>query len=138
MITVNTNVASLRAQRNLNRTMSSLKDTVMQLSSGYRINSASDDAAGLAISEEMKGDIRSLAMAKRNASDAISLLQTAESGMDDVGGMLLRMRELAMQAASDGVNDGQRGFINQEVVELQAEIDDICNGFAKITQPRNR
>ena len=126
MITVNTNVASLRAQRNLNKTMGTLKSTVEKLSSGFRINKAKDDAAGLAISEEMKGDIRSLSVAKRNAADGQAMLQTAESGMDDITGMLQRLRELAMQSSSDGVTDSQRSYISQEVTELQGEIDRIA------------
>jgi flagellin len=125
-INIHTNVSSLTAQRHLGTTASGLAKSVEKLSSGFRINRAADDAAGLAISEEMKGDLRSLQQAKRNANDAVSLVQTAEGAMDDIGNMLHRMRELAMQSASDGVTDTQRGYIDTEVDELLAEIDRIA------------
>lgn len=126
-VSVNTNVGSLVAQRNLNNTQKSLSKTVQRLSSGFRINSASDDAAGLAISEGMKSDIRGFQQAKRNSSDATSMLQTAEGALDDITGMVHRMRELAVQSASDGVSNTQRGYIQTEVTELQSEISRIAD-----------
>ena len=125
MISVRSNVTSLYTQRNLNRTQTQLSDTIAKLSSGYRINKASDDAAGLAISEKLEAEILSYEQAARNANDAISLVQTAESGMDDISGMLARMRELAMQSASDGVADTERAYIQVEIDEVLAEIDRI-------------
>ena len=126
MISVRSNVTSLSAQRNLNRTMGGLKGSIEKLSSGMRINSAADDAAGLAISEKMKADLGSLQVAKRNANDAVSVLQTAESGLDDITGMLHRLRELSMQSASDGVTDTERAYIQTETDELLAEIDRVA------------
>jgi flagellin len=96
-----------------------------KLSSGYRINKASDDAAGLAISEKLKADIRGLNMAKRNANDGISLVQTAEGGLNEVGNILSRLRELSVQGASDTVGDNERGFLNKEFAQLKDEIDRI-------------
>ena len=113
-ITMNTNVASINAQRNLGR-----------LSTGLRINTAADDAAGLAISEKLKSQIRSLSQAERNAYDGNSLLQVAEGAMNEVSGILTRMRELAVQSATDTVGGTERGFLNQEVDALQAELDRI-------------
>jgi flagellin len=121
-----TNVSSMSAQRHLGKTSRALNSNIAKLSSGFRINSAADDAAGLAISEEMKADIRSLGQAERNANDAISMLQTAEGAMGEIHGVLGRMRELAVQAASDGINDTQRGHLDTEFQELEAEIDRIA------------
>ena len=125
-ISVKSNVVSLTAQRNLNRTMSGLRGSIEKLSSGYRINSAADDAAGLAIAESMTSSMKSLQVASRNANDAVSMLQTAETGADDITGMLQRMRELAMQASSDGVTDTERDYIQTEVDELITEIDRVA------------
>jgi flagellin len=125
-INIHTNVSSLNAQRHLGKTTVGLTRSVEHLASGYRINRASDDAAGLAITEEMMADLRSIHQASRNANDAVSMVQTAEGAMDDISGMLHRLRELAMQSASDGVNDTQRGYINTEVGELLEEIDRIA------------
>ena len=127
MIGVRTNVASLGAQRHLNSTSKALQDNIAKLSSGFRINNASDDAAGLAVSEEMKSDIRSLGQASRNANDAVSLVQTAEGALGQVHNILGRMKELAVQANSDGINDTQRAHIDTEFQELVAEIDDIAS-----------
>lgn len=127
MIGVRTNVSSLNAQRHLNSTSKALQDNIAKLSSGFRINSASDDAAGLAVSEEMKSDIRSLGQASRNANDAVSLVQTAEGALGQVHNILGRMKELAVQANSDGINDTQRAHIDTEFQELVAEIDDISS-----------
>lgn len=126
MLNLHTNMSSISAQRYLNNNSTAMQDNISKLSSGFRINKASDDAAGLAISEEMRADIRSLKQASRNASDAVSLIQTSEASMGEITNMLSRMRELAMQAASDGINDTQRGYVNIEVNELVAEIDRIA------------
>jgi flagellin len=98
-----------------------------QLSSGYRINRSADDAAGLAISENMKAQLRSIAQAKRNANDGISLVQTAEGAMGEINNLGVRLRELAIQASSDTVGEKERGFINVEVQQLKSEINRIAN-----------
>jgi flagellin len=98
-----------------------------KLASGYRINKAADDAAGLAISEKLKADIRGLNMAKRNASDGVSLVQTAEGGLNEVGNILSRLRELAVQSSSDTIGNVERGFLNKEYGSLKDEIDRITN-----------
>lgn len=123
MINIHTNTSSLAAQRYLNNNSSSMQANIEKLSSGFRINRASDDAAGLAISEEMRADLRSLQQANRNASDAVSMIQTAETSMGEMTNILARMRELAMQSASDGINDTQRGYVELEAQELRDEID---------------
>ena len=122
-ITVNTNVASMNAQRNLSKSGSALATSFERLSSGLRINRAGDDAAGLAISEDMKANIRSMNQAERNANDGISLLQTAEAGLSEVGGILGRMRELATQSASGTLDATQRGYVDEEFQALATEID---------------
>ena len=127
MIGVNTNTTSLMAQRHLNSTNKSLQGNIEKLSSGFRINSAADDAAGLAVSEEMKSDIRSLGQASRNANDAISMVQTAEGSLGQVHDILGRMRELSVQAYSDGINDEQRAHVNTEFQALVTEIGDISS-----------
>lgn len=127
MIGVQTNYHSLVAQRNLNSTSGAIGENIQKLSSGFRINSAKDDAAGLAVSEEMKADIRSLGQASRNANDAISMVQVAEGGLGEVHNILGRMRELAVQANSDSINDTQRGHIDTEFQALSAEITDIAS-----------
>ncbi len=127
MIGVNTNTTSLMAQRHLNSTNKSLQGNIAKLSSGFRINSAADDAAGLAVSEEMKSDIRSLGQASRNANDAVSMVQTAEGSLGQVHDILGRMRELSVQANSDGINDEQRAHVNTEFQALSAEIGDIAS-----------
>jgi flagellin len=125
-ISVATNVGSLNAQRNLNRTQEGLSRNLSRLSSGLRINQASDDAAGLAISEKLKGQIRSLAQAQRNSNDAVSLLQTAEGAMNETSGLVIRMRELAVQSANDTVGSTERAFLNNELTELRKEVDRIA------------
>ena len=125
-ISINTNVGSLNAQRNLNRTQQGMSRNLSRLSSGLRINQASDDAAGLAISEKLKGQIRSLAQAQRNANDAVSLLQTAEGAMNETSGLVIRMRELAVQSANDTVGATERSFLNNELTELRREVDRIA------------
>jgi len=122
-----TNVPSLNAQNNLKRTQLDQARSMGRLSSGLRINRAGDDAAGLAISENLKAQIRSLGQAERNANDGISLLQTAEGSMNEVSGILTRMRELAMQSSTDTVGDSERAFVQQEFSALMEEIDRIAN-----------
>jgi flagellin len=126
MIGIQTNTTSLVAQRHLNNTSKAVQGNIAKLSSGFRINSAADDAAGLAVSEEMNSDIRSLGQAKRNANDAISMIQTAEGAMGEAHGIMQRMRELSVQANSDGINDTQRGHLNKEFVQLRNELNDIA------------
>lgn len=122
---INTNVLSLAAQRSLGVNNSKQQQTLERLSSGSRINRAADDAAGLAISEKMKAQIRGLQQAERNVGDGISMIQTAEGGLNEVSNILTRLRELSMQSASDTVNDTERGFTNLEYQNLKAEIDRI-------------
>ncbi len=124
---IQTNVQSLNSQRNLVAATESNNSSMEKLASGYRINKAADDAAGLAISEKLKADIRGLNMAKRNASDGVSLVQTAEGGLNEVGNILARLRELAVQSSSDTIGNTERGFLNKEYSALKDEIDRITN-----------
>ena len=124
---IQTNVQALNAQRNLVNSTESNNQSMEKLASGYRINKAADDAAGLAISEKLKADIRGLNMAKRNASDGVSLVQTAEGGLNEVGNILARLRELAVQSSSDTIGNVERGFLNKEYGALKDEIDRITN-----------
>lgn len=124
---IQTNVQSLNSQRNLVNATESNNSSMEKLASGYRINKAADDAAGLAISEKLKADIRGLNMAKRNASDGVSLVQTAEGGLSEVGNILARLRELAVQSSSDTIGNVERGFLNKEYSSLKDEIDRITN-----------
>jgi flagellin len=117
-----TNVASLSAQRNLARTQESLSKNMSRLSSGLRINSAADDAAGLGISEKLRAQTRGLAQAERNAMDGVSLLQTAEGTLNEVSGILVRMRELALSSSTDTNNDTQRAYLNEEFTALSDEL----------------
>ncbi|MEZ4336588.1 MAG: flagellin [Sandaracinaceae bacterium] len=126
-ITMNTNVASLSAQRNLQMTQARLTANFGRLSTGLRINTAADDAAGLAISEKLKSQIRSLSQAERNAHDGNSMLQVAEGAMNEVSGILTRMRELSVQSANGTLGVTERGFLDQEVTQLQAELDRIAD-----------
>jgi len=103
------------------------KASLEKVASGTRINRAADDAAGLAISENMRASIRSIRQDVRNANDGISMIQTAEGGMNEIGNILVRFRELSIQAASDTVTDTERGFIDKEVQQLHSEIDRIAN-----------
>jgi flagellin len=119
---INTNVMSLNAQRNLSTNSASLATTVQRLSSGLRINSAKDDAAGLAISQRMTMQIRGMTVAARNANDGISLAQTAEGGLSSIGENLQRIRELAVQAASGTYSDTDRQALQKEVKQLSDEI----------------
>ena len=120
-----TNVQSLSAQRTLNGTREAQNRSLEKLSAGERITRAGDDAAGLAISEKLKAEIRSMRQANRNANDGISLIQTAEGGLNEIQSILIRLRELSMQSASDTVGDVERGFTNKEVQNLVAEVQRI-------------
>jgi len=124
---INTNVMSLNAQRNLNTNSASLATTIQRLSSGLRINSAKDDAAGLAISERFTTQIRGLDVAVRNANDGISLAQTAEGAMVEIGNNLQRIRELAVQSANATNSESDRKALNAEVNQLLKEIDRVAN-----------
>ena len=122
---INTNVTSLSAQRTLGVSNGEQQRTLEKLSSGTRIVRAADDAAGLAISEKLKAQVRGIQQAERNASDGISMIQTAEGGLSEVQSILTRLRELSMQAASDTVGDTERGFTNLEYQNLKQEIERI-------------
>lgn len=125
---VTTNISAINAQRNLMGSQRSLAKSMAQLSSGSRINIAADDAAGLAISERLKSGIRSARQANRNANDGISMVQTAEGGLNEIGNIVTRLRELGIQAGSDTVGSTERGFIDKEVQQLKAEIQRISTG----------
>ena len=124
-LVIQTNVASLEAQRNLYKSQTSLQATFNKLSSGYRINTAKDDAAGLAISESLKSQVKSLTVNERNAGDAISMAQTAEGALGEISNIVLRMRELATQGANGALQSSDRNFIQTEFVSLQAEMKRI-------------
>ena len=125
MISVLTNVTSLNAQRNLASTQAALATSVGRLSSGMRINSASDDAAGLGISENLSANIKSLAQAQRNANDGISMSQVAEGSMNDMQGIVSRMRELSVQSSNSTLGGNERGYIQTEFTQLSSEINRI-------------
>ena len=124
-IRINTNVASLNTQRHLYNSTIKFNKSMEKLSSGLRVNRAADDAAGLAISEGLKSDIRALSQASRNASDGISLVQTAEGALDEVSNILLRMRELTEQALNGTVTNTERIYLDNEYQALISEIDRI-------------
>ena len=126
--TINTNIVSLNAQRNLNSSQNSLAISMQRLSSGMRVNSAKDDAAGLAIAERMNSQIRGMNVAVRNANDAISMSQTAEGALGKIGDNLQRMRELAVQSRNATNNTGDRANLQKEFLALQAEIGRTING----------
>jgi flagellin len=126
-MTINTNIASLNAQRYLGQSQNMLNNSLSRLSSGLRINSASDDAAGLAISNRMTAQIRGLNQAVRNANDGISLVQTAEGALNETTNILQRIRELAVQAMNDTNSTSDRTNLQAEVTQLKAEIDRIAN-----------
>ncbi|TKB10253.1 flagellin [Desulforhopalus sp. IMCC35007] len=125
-LTINTNIASLNAQRNLNISQGDLNTSMERLSSGLRINSAKDDAAGLAISDRMTSQINGLTQAARNANDGISLAQTAEGALQESTNILQRIRELAVQSANDTNSSSDRSSLNDEVTQLKAELDRIA------------
>ena len=124
---INTNPGSINAQRQLASNKNAHSSSLQKLSSGLRINAASDDAAGLAISEKLKNQVRSTSMAERNALDGISMLQTAEGSLNEISGILIRMRELAVQSANGTLDSSDRGFINEEFSALKNEIDRISD-----------
>jgi flagellin len=126
--TINTNIASLNAQRNLNASQTSLATSMQRLSSGLRVNSAKDDAAGLAIAERMNAQVRGMNVAIRNANDGISLAQTAEGALSKVGDALQRMRELAIQARNATNSSSDKDSLNKEFIELQSEIGRVLGG----------
>ncbi len=125
---INTNVASLNAQRNLTSTKWGLDKSLERLSSGFRINRAGDDAAGLAISENLRAQVRGLKQASRNAQDGVSLIQVAEGGLNEISSIMIRLRELAVQAASDTIGPVERQFLNVEYDQLVSEVDRIADG----------
>jgi flagellin len=126
--TINTNLTSLNAQRNLSASQTSLMTAMQRLSSGLRVNSAKDDAAGLAIAERMNAQVRGMQVAIRNANDAISLSQTAEGAIGKIGDALQRMRELAVQSANGTNNAGDRTNLQTEFAALQNEVSRLVDG----------
>ncbi|HEX7689504.1 MAG TPA: flagellin domain-containing protein [Burkholderiaceae bacterium] len=127
-MTINTNIASLNAQRNLNASQGSLATSMQRLSSGLRVNSAKDDAAGLAIAERMNSQVRGMNVAVRNANDGISMAQTAEGALAQVSNSLQRMRELAVQARNSTNSSSDKDSLNKEFSQLQAEITRVLGG----------
>ncbi|QID17324.1 flagellin FliC [Nitrogeniibacter mangrovi] len=128
---INTNVYSLNAQRNLNSSQKGLATALQRLSSGLRVNSARDDAAGLAVAQRMEADARGLTVAMRNASDGISFAQTADGALSTSADMLQRMRELAVQSLNGTISDTERGYLNSEFSQLQTEMGRL-QGAAKL------
>ena len=129
-LVIQTNYAAMAAQKNLGANQKQLAGSFQKLSSGFRVNSAADDAAGLAVSESMKSQIRSYTVAERNAGDAISMAQTAEGSLGEVHDILGRMRELAVQSSNGSLTNTDRGYLNTEFGALQSEITRI-QGSAK-------
>ena len=127
-LTINTNIASLNAQRNLNMLQGSLATSMQRLSSGLRVNSAKDDAAGLAIAERMNAQVRGMNVAVRNANDGISMSQTAEGALSQVSNSLQRMRELAVQARNSTNSSSDKDSLNKEFSQLQSEITRVLGG----------
>jgi flagellin len=125
---INTNVSSISAQRALGVTKNNMDNNYRKLSTGERITRASDDAAGLAISEKLKAHIRGLRQAKRNSDDGVSLIQTAEGAIGEISNIIIRLRELAIQSASDTVGNTERGFSNLEFQSLLEEMQRISEG----------
>src|SRR5688500_14093641 len=125
-LSIRTNVASLNAQKNLAQTEGMLNSSLSKLSSGFRITKAGDDAAGLGISSNLNAQIRSYNQAARNASDAVSVIQTAEGSLNETTNILTRLRELAMQSGSAGVGNAERGYMQIAVTQLVSEISRIA------------
>ncbi|MBS1984571.1 MAG: flagellin FliC [Bdellovibrionales bacterium] len=125
---INTNMMSINAQRNLRGTQLSMATASERLSSGQRINKSADDAAGLAISENLGGSIRSFKQSNRNAQDGISFIQVAEGGMNEVSNMIQRLRELSVQAASDTIGEKERTYLDREAQQLKSEMERIAQG----------
>ncbi len=124
---INTNLTALNAQRQLFVTKQNLDKSLERLASGSRINHAGDDAAGLAISENLRAQIRGMRQSKRNAQDGVSFIQVSEGGLNEISNMLIRLRELAIQAASDTIGDTERQFADREFQSLKQEMDRIAN-----------
>jgi len=138
---IRTNVPSLTAQRFMSENNTNMQTSMERLSSGYRINKSADDAAGLAISESLRGKVRGLGVAQRNANDAVSLVQIAEGSMNEMTNIMIRLRELTVQASTDTLGDRERGYLNREYTQLVDELDRIAkttefNG-TKIFDPGN-
>lgn len=136
-----TNMQSINAQRNMTAAVEANQTSMERLASGFRINRAADDAAGLAMSEKLKADIRGLAVAKRNANDGVSLIQTAEGSLNEVTNILVRLRELSVQAASDTIGTTERGFLDKEFSQLKEEMSRISeateyNGIKLVNGPQ--
>ncbi len=125
---INTNIMSINGQRNLRGSRMAMESTSEKLSSGYRINKSADDAAGLAISENLQAQIRSFKQTARNAQDGISFIQVAEGGMNETSNMVMRLRELSVQAASDTIGPREREYLNREVQQLKSEMERIAQG----------
>ncbi len=125
-IRISTNIQSINAQNSLDKTQRAMTTSMAQLSSGSRITKAADDAAGLALSESLKGQISGYTVAQRNALDGQSMIQVAEGGINEVSNILVRLRELAVQSASDSVGNRERGFLDKEVKQLKLEVDRIA------------
>lgn len=123
---IRTNVQSLNAQRHMQNSTEEVAKSTERLASGYRINKGADDAAGFAIAEVLRGDIRSLTQARRNANDGVSLVEVAEGGLGEINNIMIRLRELSIQAASDTIGTRERAYLNQEFYQLKDEIDRIA------------
>ncbi len=138
---IRTNVASLTAQRHTENNQAQMSNSLEKLSSGYRINKSADDAAGLAITENLRGQVRGLNVAKRNANDAVSLVQVAEGSMNEMSNILIRMRELTVQSSTDTLGEKERGYLNNEYTQLVDEMDRIAKSTEfngnKIFDPEN-
>ena len=124
---ISTNIASMAASRALANSSTEQAKSFQRLATGNRVVNSADDSAGLSIAENLRAQIRSLGQAERNANDGISFIQVAEGGMNEISNMLVRMRELAIQGASDTVGDTERGFIDKEIQSLKQEVDRIAN-----------
>ena len=124
---INTNTDAFNAYRNLSVTQGQMSKSLEKLSSGYRINSASDDAAGLGVSESLKARIRSFSVAERNTNNAIGMTRTAEGGLSEVSGIVLRMRELAVQSANGDLTSTDRSYLDTEFQQMKSEIDRVAN-----------
>ncbi len=124
-ITITSNIASLGAQKNLQVTQDNLNKSISRLSSGYKIVTAQDDPAGLAVSERLRAQVRGIKQAEKNANDGISFLQVAEGALAEVSNVLIRMRELSVQASNGTLSSADRGFLNTEFLQLRSEIDRI-------------
>jgi len=125
-LAIMTNMGSVTAQKNLSDNSVNLQKSISRLSSGLRINSASDDAAGMAVATGLRAQLKGYQQAQRNANDAVAIINTAEGGLNSISDTLIRMRELAVQAASDGLTDTERGYVQTEFSDLQADIDRIA------------